>query len=146
MSTQHASVATILGGWKTLGKRVSSMADFDTLVREGIPWASAAHAKQTLDISDREFAAILVLSPRTMARKKKEQSHLNLVSSDRLFRLARIATLATEVLEDSRAALAWLKQEQVGLNGRAPLDLIKTEAGARTVEDLLGRIEHGVVS
>ena len=36
--------------------------------------------------------------------------------------------------------------DNVGLGGRIPLDTMRTEAGAREVENLLGRIEHGVLS
>ena len=32
------------------------------------------------------------------------------------------------------------------LNGEIPVHLLDTDVGARQVEDLLGRIEHGVVS
>ena len=32
------------------------------------------------------------------------------------------------------------------LNGERPMDLLDTDLGARQIEDILGRIEHGVVS
>jgi putative toxin-antitoxin system antitoxin component (TIGR02293 family) len=59
---------------------------------------------------------------------------------------AVFAALAEEVLEDAGRAREWLHQPQRGLGNRIPLDLIRTEAGAREVEDLLGRIEYGVFS
>jgi putative toxin-antitoxin system antitoxin component (TIGR02293 family) len=68
------------------------------------------------------------------------------VESDRLYRLARLAALAEEVFEDLDRAREWLRQHQRGLGDRAPLDLMRTEVGAREVEDLLGRIEYGVFS
>jgi putative toxin-antitoxin system antitoxin component (TIGR02293 family) len=139
-------ITEILGGRKRLGRSVSSLDDFDALVREGFPWAAASHAKKVLSISDVDFASMLEMSPRTLARKKKEQSRLNLVFSDRLFRLIRIVSLASDVLEGLNHALAWLNEPQVGLGGRVPMDLIRTEAGAREVEQLLGRLEYGVVS
>lgn len=61
-------------------------------------------------------------------------------------RVARLHALAERVLEDAAVARGWLRAEQPGLGGRVPLALIRTEAGAREVEDLLGRIEHGVFS
>lgn len=139
-------VTSILGGRRCLGRSVSRLADFDAMVREGFSWATASHAKEALSISDREFASLLEMSPRTLARKKKDQSKLDLVASDRLFRLVRIVSLAKEVLEGREQALSWLNKPQVGLGGRVPMDLIRTEAGAREVEQLLGRIEYGVVS
>jgi putative toxin-antitoxin system antitoxin component (TIGR02293 family) len=50
------------------------------------------------------------------------------------------------VLEDKDAAREWLHDGQVGLGGRTPIDMMRTEAGAREVESLLIRIEHGVLS
>ena len=40
----------------------------------------------------------------------------------------------------------WLTSRQFGLGGAVPLEYAETEVGAREVEDLLGRIEHGVYS
>ena len=50
------------------------------------------------------------------------------------------------MFEDSERAHRWLKEPQRGLGNRTPLSLLGTEAGAREVEDLLGRIEYGVFS
>jgi uncharacterized protein (DUF2384 family) len=49
-------------------------------------------------------------------------------------------------MESLEAGRAWLTCEQVGLGGEIPLAYAETEVGAREVEDLLGRIEHGVYS
>jgi putative toxin-antitoxin system antitoxin component (TIGR02293 family) len=54
--------------------------------------------------------------------------------------------LAEEVIEDREQAREWLRSPQVGLDNRVPFVLMETEAGAREVEDLLLRIEHGVLS
>jgi putative toxin-antitoxin system antitoxin component (TIGR02293 family) len=98
-------------------------------------------------ITDREYARVLGLSERTLTRHKGQlQKRLGLVKSDRLYRMARIFALAQEVLEDDRHAIAWLRRPQIGLSGRTPLDMMRTEAGAREVEDLLGRIEHSIYS
>jgi putative toxin-antitoxin system antitoxin component (TIGR02293 family) len=60
--------------------------------------------------------------------------------------LARVFELAREVLEDDEAAREWIREPQLGLGYRTPLDLIRTEIGFREVEDLLGRMEYGVLS
>lgn len=58
---------------------------------------------------------------------------------------ARILKLATAVFEDKQKAISWLSRPQVGLGDKVPLEMIETEDGAREVENLLGRIEHGVL-
>jgi putative toxin-antitoxin system antitoxin component (TIGR02293 family) len=59
---------------------------------------------------------------------------------------ARLLSLAVVTLESVENARAWLASPQVGLGGAIPSEMARTEDGAREVEDLLGRIEHGVYS
>ncbi len=68
------------------------------------------------------------------------------IISDRLFRVAHIFALAKEALGSEESARTWLTSPQFGLNNRIPLDVLATKAGAREVEDLLGRIEYGVLA
>lgn len=63
--------------------------------------------------------------------------------SDRAVRLTRVKALAQETFGDSRKAHRWLHQELWALDGRRPMDLAGTEAGARRVENLLARIAWG---
>ena len=53
---------------------------------------------------------------------------------------------AQDVLEDSARAREWIQTTQIGLNNRIPFEVLVTEAGAREVEDLLTRIEYGVLT
>jgi hypothetical protein len=61
-------------------------------------------------------------------------------------RYARLLGLAVSTMESLGAARAWLAAPQVGLGGESPLAYAETEVGAREVEDLLGRIEYGVLA
>jgi uncharacterized protein (DUF2384 family) len=40
--------------------------------------------------------------------------------------------------------VVWLRSPNRALGGESPLALSKTEVGAREVENLIGRLEHGV--
>jgi putative toxin-antitoxin system antitoxin component (TIGR02293 family) len=80
-----------------------------------------------------------------VARRKKEE-RLRADESDRLFRVARIAVQATEVLGSVEKASRWLHRPNLALGDQAPLKLLDTDIGARQVEEILGRIEHGVYS
>jgi putative toxin-antitoxin system antitoxin component (TIGR02293 family) len=67
--------------------------------------------------------------------------------SDRLLRVSRVFARAIELFEgDDRAARHWLSTPQRALGGAVPLTLAKTKVGAREVERLVGRLEHGVFS
>lgn len=59
--------------------------------------------------------------------------------------LAAIVTCkAEEVFGDPATAADWLNSKNAALGGVTPLSLLSTDAGAQSVLDILGRIEHGV--
>jgi hypothetical protein len=53
---------------------------------------------------------------------------------------------ALEVFGDSERALAWMREQNPALNNETPLHAIQTEEGRADVLNILGRIEHGVIS
>lgn len=53
---------------------------------------------------------------------------------------------ALEVFGDSDRALAWMREQNPALNNETPLHAIQTEEGRVGVLNILGRIEHGVIS
>ena len=63
---------------------------------------------------------------------------------DRVARVTRVTTRAEEALGDASKARRWLRKPNRALQGQRPLDLLDSDAGARVVEQALGRIEHGL--
>jgi putative toxin-antitoxin system antitoxin component (TIGR02293 family) len=61
-------------------------------------------------------------------------------------RVQRVVRHALEVFEDEAAASEWLHDPNPALEDRVPIELARTEEGARSVHVILGRIEHGVYS
>jgi putative toxin-antitoxin system antitoxin component (TIGR02293 family) len=57
-----------------------------------------------------------------------------------------IIVLATHCLGDAQAANRWLKRPNAALGGKTPLELLDTEPGVHTVENVLGRIAYGGMS
>jgi uncharacterized protein (DUF2384 family) len=53
---------------------------------------------------------------------------------------------ALEVFGDSDRALAWMREQNPALNNETPLHAIQCEEGRVGVLNILGRIEHGVIS
>ena len=137
----------MLGGARLLGRQVRSTLDLAQLIEKGVPRKAAERVRARLGISEPEFARSLGVSAKTLQRQAKAKvSRLSPSQSDRLYRLARIVAMADEVFEDAERTRRWLHEAQRGLANRVPLALLQSEAGAREVEDLLGRIEHGVFS
>ncbi|MBI1823362.1 MAG: DUF2384 domain-containing protein [Nitrospirae bacterium] len=137
----------ILGGKKLLGRAIRTGLDLDKIIKEGFSASVLNYFKKLLGLSDLELSKSLGVSTKTLMRSRKTErkpAKLDPVTSDRLYRLARIYAMASEVLGGIDQAKKWLHSPQMGLNHRLPLDLISTEAGSQEVKDLLGRIEHGV--
>lgn len=87
---------------------------------------------------------LIDLPRRTLTRRKQEGRFLP-DESDRLLRASRLFGKALELFDgDRESAIEWLIAPQVGLGGSIPMDLAKTELGAREIETLIDRLEHGV--
>jgi putative toxin-antitoxin system antitoxin component (TIGR02293 family) len=112
----------------------------------GIGISVADALKSDLNINDKQMAEALGTSESTLLRWRKAGKDLDEVASDRLVRYIKILEIATEVFGDTQKAQSWLKRPQFGLAGEIPLELMKSEVGAREVESLLMRIEHGVLA
>jgi putative toxin-antitoxin system antitoxin component (TIGR02293 family) len=142
--TTNAEIADVLGGRKALQAKPRTAAEWLDVVSKGVPVGSAEALKRRMGVGDDVLAELLGVSQKTLSRARAANARLDSVTSDRLFRVARIGALAIEVLEDEARALNWLKRPQIGLGGRTPLSLLVTDVGCAEVEKLLLRIEHGV--
>lgn len=133
-----------LGGRAAIASEPASATEWVDRIHAGLPFASAVALKEALRLTNAELAAVLGVSPRTLARLDPAKGRMDPVSGDRLVRTARLFSIAAEVLEDMEAAARWLKSPQRALGGAVPLHLAETDVGSRAVEALLGRMEHGV--
>lgn len=115
------------------------------VVRDGLPIEELTDLQACLEVPMERLATLLGISKATLHRRKAS-GRLDASESDRVVRFARLMGKAVEVFEHPEAARRWLRSPQVGLGGAVPLDYSETEIGAREVEELLGRIEHGVYS
>jgi putative toxin-antitoxin system antitoxin component (TIGR02293 family) len=129
-----------------LRKALASQLDLANVVKAGLPASAIDRVKESLDLPDSELTAALAISTKTLGRMRKTRRHLSLIEGDRLARLARLIVLANTVLEQPDLVREWFRSPQIGLNNQTPLEVLVTEAGAREVEDLLQRIEHGVLT
>ena len=66
-----------------------------------------------------------------------------LPSSNRPKAYNRLLKLAIRVLENKDQATLWLYEPQFGLDGKRPIDHMRTIQGAKDVESLLIRLEYG---
>ena len=114
-------------------------------IREGLPVARFATLQEGLDVSSAALLELLRLSPSTLGRRRRAGT-FSAEESERLVRLGRLLVRAVEVFEGLEEARRWLKQPVRALGGAIPLEYAALELGAREVERVLGRLEHGVYS
>jgi len=113
-------------------------------IDDGLSFASFNRLRHNIHLSQEELADLVQISPRTLARRRADK-RMEPDESDRLVRLSRVFGKAVELFEgDDASARDWLTRSQVGLGSKRPLDLLGSEVGAREVEALIYRMEHGV--
>jgi putative toxin-antitoxin system antitoxin component (TIGR02293 family) len=104
-----------------------------------------AALKRLANYTDDEIHA-LVVPKRTLARRLSDGEPLTVEETDKAVRLARVDRLAAAVFGDVARAHRWLRKPKKALRGETPLAYLATEAGARVVEDMLHRIDHGILA
>ena len=138
-------IVATLGGTHTLKRAIGSWEDLHKLILKGLPVSTYAHLLTAFSLTAREAADIFHIPTRTLARRKKTR-RLGPDESDRIFRFARIATRASEVLGSEEKAQLWLHRPNRALGNVPPLNLLATDAGIEQIESVLGRLEQGVYS
>lgn len=114
-------------------------------LKQGLDVRELDELQESLDVPMERLVPMLGISKATLHRRKAS-GRLDPAESDRVVRFARLMGRAVEVMESEENARRWLSAPQFGLGGAVPLEYAESELGAREVEDLLGRIEHGVYS
>ncbi|MEO9869818.1 type II RES/Xre toxin-antitoxin system antitoxin [Ekhidna sp.] len=92
-----------------------------------------------------EFSALLPVSKRTI-EKTKEKDLLSPAVSDRVLQIASLYQHGNLVLGSSSAFKEWLHSSLISLGGQKPIKFMNNDTGISMINDLLGRIEHGVYS
>jgi putative toxin-antitoxin system antitoxin component (TIGR02293 family) len=114
--------------------------DLARLVEERLP-LTTVESLSSHGMSDEEIYSFIV-PRRTLVHRKNRQEPLTHDESDRAVRLARITSLAEEVFGDAKAS-RWLRKAKTRFEGRSPLEMLRTEAGARLVEEMLLQLDYG---
>ncbi|MEP6745992.1 MAG: antitoxin Xre/MbcA/ParS toxin-binding domain-containing protein [Gemmatimonadota bacterium] len=143
-----SAVAAKLGGRRILRREVGTEIELAEVVRAGLPAKALDHllAEFSKFVSRQTEVFRVVGSARTLQRKRSRGTRLSAEESDRLARLARMLVRAESALGLPERAGPWLVTPNRALGGRSPLSLLDSDAGTLAVDQVLGRIEHGVYS
>jgi putative toxin-antitoxin system antitoxin component (TIGR02293 family) len=130
---------------QSMGLRARRREDAIAILKNGLPVSSFEKLHKEMKVSSSELARFAHISIRTLQRRR-QQGRFQTDESERLLRIGVLFDQAVDVLGGAEAARAWLRAPKKPLAGKSPLEYCDTEPGAREVEDLLGRIAHGVFS
>lgn len=147
LPTPHPVIESVfrkLGGHRALGAEVSSEADLARIVDRGIRVGVLAHVLRA-GFSKQEIERF-VIPARTWRHRRAKRESLSTEESDRVVRLARIQAIAEDVFGDVAKANRWLRQSLGILDGKTPLEVARTESGARLVEQILAKIDWGAAA
>jgi putative toxin-antitoxin system antitoxin component (TIGR02293 family) len=114
-------------------------------VKAGLPVKEFDVLRELLGLTVGALARKVGISAATLSRRRQSGQPLDPGHGDRVLRFARLFWLAVDLYDgDQAAGRTWLTKPARALGGQTPLDCADTEAGAREVENVIGRLEHGV--
>lgn len=115
-------------------------------VEKGLAFRCYDRLARNVGLPTEQLLELLDIPRRTLLRRKNE-GRFSPNESDRLLRVARLFGKTLELFEgDRESAVDWLSTAQTAIGGAIPFELARSEMGAREVEAVLGRLEHGVFS
>jgi putative toxin-antitoxin system antitoxin component (TIGR02293 family) len=123
---------------------IHSDEDLVALVERRLP-ASAVQALMASGLSDAEVYGLIV-PRRTLAHRRAKREPLSREESDKAVRVARITSLAEQTFGESDRAWRWMRKPKRRFQGRTPIEMLASEAGARLIEELLYQVDDGIAA
>jgi len=113
-------------------------------IRDGIPLVEFEKLATKLGLTQEEFGRKIGISVPTLSRRKRADTPLDSEHSDRLLRFQRLFEQTVALFDGNEIhAQGWLRTAEPALGNLKPIEVAETEAGAREVEKVLGRLEYG---
>jgi putative toxin-antitoxin system antitoxin component (TIGR02293 family) len=129
---------------KLLGLETDDPLKLVARVQRGLPFGALERFQRNTALSTIELAQVVQIPVRTLMRRKA-QRRLQPDESDRLLRASRMFGRALELFEgDVAAARRWLSSPLPAFGGARPIAVATTDVGATEVDNLIGRLEHGI--
>jgi putative toxin-antitoxin system antitoxin component (TIGR02293 family) len=126
--------------WETIGVAADRRIE---AVKRGLPMQRVNDFLEVTQLPKAPVFKVLKLTKRDLETRKR----LTREESERLWRLASVYESSLALFDgDAAQALLWLTSPQKALGEVSPLDHIVTEPGAAEVQELIGRIEFGVLA
>lgn len=128
-----------------LANQVSQRTESDRLTNIQAGFASGwiRSIREAFKLDNEHLETLLNASTSTLERRQRQQQALDRIASERLDRIAMIATQAMDIFETPELARHWMLTANVALGHQCPLYRCETEIGAMQVRRLLASIAYG---
>lgn len=113
-------------------------------VEQGVPLSALEAFSKYSGLSVKALLEV-VIPARTLKHRKQRKEPLSSEEADRLRRVARAYDLGLKVMGNAETAREWLTTEMPRFDGRAPLTLLRTQAGEEAVQEALIQFDEGMV-
>lgn len=114
-------------------------------VEEGLPVMDVVRFSRQAGFTNEELARLINIPARTYARRVADKGRLKVHEGERAARLMRVFDRAKQLFVTDENTRGWFNAQIPALGWKTPLEYAQTEPGAREVENVIGRIEHGIV-
>lgn len=114
-------------------------------VEEGLPVMDVVRFSKQAGFTNDELAKLINVPARTYARRVAGKTRLTIAEGERAARLMRLFDIAKALFGTDENTRGWFNARIPALGWKTPLEYAQTEPGAREVENVIGRIEHGIV-
>jgi len=118
--------------------------DFVELSRKGISMKVLKKIQQFTSLSSKEIAQILPVSERQLVRYSKDHILRKDISAH-LIQIVKLFDRGYDLFGEDKFQ-KWIRSPIIALNDKRPVDFMDTPIGINMIEDILGRIEHGIYS
>lgn len=118
--------------------------DLVDLARTGIETKYLREIQEMSSLTDKELSDILPISQRQLSRYAADHK-LNKEITSHLIQLVDLFQKGFQLFGQHKFK-QWIRTKNKVLNNNTPVELMDTSIGIEMIEDVIGRIEHGVYS
>jgi len=112
-------------------------------VERGLPLSTLQEFSAYSGISMKELLQV-VIPARTLKHRRQRNEPLSAEESDRLARVAKIYELAVKVYGNREDGKEWMVRPKRRFDEKAPLAMLRTEAGEEAVQESLIQLAEGM--
>jgi putative toxin-antitoxin system antitoxin component (TIGR02293 family) len=113
------------------------------IIKSGITKNQLEAIKSETDFDYRTLSTLLSVSRTTLIKKKGDEK-FDQPTSERILILAEFLSYGQEVFKSRERFNTWIKEPNMALGNKAPIELLDTVYGIEEVKIELGRREDGV--